>query len=548
MTRGQQSDPEWKATMPTFIWYFSHPAVILGLLYLLYKPFMWDAPVHDLSDAPPAYGFHVRGSTSIYSDAVRARSDGDVNSSTFGLWTPPPEWRDFCIETAGMPLSACSYFQHEEYPVFMTFYWIALYMMYFFETAFRFAFFYVHWIGPRSCPRAILATKDDLGDILTPWGLEKNPNCRQMYIWYIWYSIFSLLYATQWADAYQTVFGDGIGLIHSMRSGKLYLGAQWNEFPIYEPVNDSEYYGEIYFRTHIYYPFWWVNFAPGKIFSYWGAYGEEFAMVMRGHLALYIQGIGPWIGDLFGVCGDALPAWIFINYVLGISLKKNEKFGKETQDRLWPRVLHWSFEGVWVAISNMTVMHPIYMVSCIMLMLILLYNTGLFILTSDAYANDEMHRLMGFVNHGPMALNTLFAVIAWTVIFSRFIVLGLRNQFAKSKSLLSDAMYKARKAKLDKTVFGFLTMNAFFVLMHSPLLMPQGMAMQQFGTYALASWPSPMNFIFGVPGSAANMLATPLHRLICRAGFLYLWTRYLSAWLWESHLKPQPCCGQQEKV
>jgi hypothetical protein len=91
-------------------------------------------------------------------------------------------------------------------------------------------------------------------------------------------------------------------------------------------------------------------------------------------------------------------------------------------------------------------------------------------------------------------------------------------------------------------------MNAFFVLMHSPLLMPQGMAMQQFGTYALASWPSPMNFIFGVPGSAANMLATPLHRLICRAGFLYLWTRYLSAWLWESHLKPQPCCGQQEKV
>ena len=80
------------------------------------------------------------------------RTDMDVNSSTYGLWTPPPgafvprmcssivqrrpacngslsepshtAWRDECIKSMGLPISACSYFQYEEYPAFMSFFYI----------------------------------------------------------------------------------------------------------------------------------------------------------------------------------------------------------------------------------------------------------------------------------------------------------------------------------------------------------------------------------------------------------------------------------------
>ena len=47
------------------------------------------------------------------------------------------EWRDYCIETAGMPLSACSYFQYEEFPGFMTFYYVAMLLVFVIEIVVR---------------------------------------------------------------------------------------------------------------------------------------------------------------------------------------------------------------------------------------------------------------------------------------------------------------------------------------------------------------------------------------------------------------------------
>eukprot|EP00966_Prymnesium_polylepis_P069328 1611413-Prymnesium_polylepis.1 len=37
--------------------------------------------------------------------------------------TDPAEWRNYCLATHGSPITACSYFQYEESPGFMTFFY-----------------------------------------------------------------------------------------------------------------------------------------------------------------------------------------------------------------------------------------------------------------------------------------------------------------------------------------------------------------------------------------------------------------------------------------
>ena len=47
------------------------------------------------------------------------------------------EWREQCIDAAGTPLSACSYFLSEEFPQFMKFFYVTYLLIFCFESVLR---------------------------------------------------------------------------------------------------------------------------------------------------------------------------------------------------------------------------------------------------------------------------------------------------------------------------------------------------------------------------------------------------------------------------
>lgn len=155
--------------------------------------------------------------------------------------------------------------------------------------------------------------------------------------------------------------------------------------------------------------------------------------------------------------------------------------------------------------------------------------------------NDQALRLQTFVNSGNVALTCLVCIVSMGLV-TEFMILGkMKSKFMQGKNLMSDAMHNARMAKFNTMQKCYRTFFITLVCLFTPVLMPQGMAMQQFGMRDLASWPSPMNFFFGVPGQAANMLAAPLHRLVLRAFMMLMWFKYFSSYLFENNRhKAQP--------
>ena len=104
-------------------------------------------------------------------------------------------------------MSACSYFQYAEFPAFMTFYYYILYALVLIELATRVrAFVQCRGVGGASgltndsssrslaqvqnwylsvfsyqssfCISTIKSAQD-LTEVMTPWGVEKNSRCRQ---------------------------------------------------------------------------------------------------------------------------------------------------------------------------------------------------------------------------------------------------------------------------------------------------------------------------------------------------------------------------------
>ena len=69
----------------------------------------------------PDFAWHLAGPMSLRNHMNH--TDNDPASPTYGLWIPPPEYRDICIRTMGSPMVACSYFMYQENPSFMKFFY-----------------------------------------------------------------------------------------------------------------------------------------------------------------------------------------------------------------------------------------------------------------------------------------------------------------------------------------------------------------------------------------------------------------------------------------
>ena len=89
------------------------------------------------------------------------------------------EWRDYCIQSSGLPIHACSYFQYEEFPEVMT----AFYgLMFACELL-----FVIGWVVKfleaskivYSCCRKQSNSPGGLRALLTPWGFTHSKAFHQ---------------------------------------------------------------------------------------------------------------------------------------------------------------------------------------------------------------------------------------------------------------------------------------------------------------------------------------------------------------------------------
>ena len=180
----------------------------------------------------------VRSTAATHRDLyLRSRADTDTSLRvSFRARSSRAEWREYCIESSGMPINACSYFQSEEFPAFMGFFYFAQYFIQVVHLIFRI------YVVSRTCKDLIGCLKrtrkydGGLRALLTPWGVEKSPEATQMTAYrfgialpYIW-----CFAGMSFCVAVTSAFAPGFGLVNSLGTGKLYFGSKWNEFPLPE--------------------------------------------------------------------------------------------------------------------------------------------------------------------------------------------------------------------------------------------------------------------------------------------------------------------------
>ena len=134
-----------------------------------------------------------------------------------------------------MPIHACSYYQYELFPGFMTFFYVMMYTLEVGLTCLRL------YIFGSACSQFVGMLKrtryydGGLKALLTPWGCDKSPEVTQFNVirltlgtCILW--MFSGLMFNNYINA---IIAPGFGLINgATTSGKLYFGALWNYAPI----------------------------------------------------------------------------------------------------------------------------------------------------------------------------------------------------------------------------------------------------------------------------------------------------------------------------
>ena len=146
----------------------------------------------------------------------------------------PAEWRDYCIESSGMPISACSYFQYEEYPGFMTFFFVAMVVLQIVWASVCISWAVASLPGLFRAFKTVKNSEAGLKAFATPWAIDAVPGCTQAitvrliqpFLFVLAVMPIPMMFlASTWT-------AEGYGLLNSANTGKLYFGALWNEFPL----------------------------------------------------------------------------------------------------------------------------------------------------------------------------------------------------------------------------------------------------------------------------------------------------------------------------
>ena len=185
--------------------------------------------LHAASDGPPRdveYGWAVFGNNSLSDPNVLARTDMDNSSSTYGLWTPPDEWRDKCLRSYGFPMTACSYFQTREYPTFMSAFWVIYFIGLVISTINRMMFFLFYVGETYLCLKVNYKTLPQHAKHLDAKGMNHLCVIRTITM------AFAAFLLIPYFKTFYCYVGQGAGLVHSMHTGNPYIGADWNTHPV----------------------------------------------------------------------------------------------------------------------------------------------------------------------------------------------------------------------------------------------------------------------------------------------------------------------------
>lgn len=236
MAVGKFEDHEWKGVLIGVCLLYTVHMIITeslgGSKYPRIKGLAMLAAVEDISPSPH-YGFWMVGNASYFAPGIMNRTDLNASSPTFLSWTPPPQWRDHCIASSGMPLNACSYFQYVEFPGFMTFFYI---MMYVLEVAMHLTHIYAGIVVVYLVFRLVVRAMKNEGGIWTimmPWGCMKSPDLSAPKFFTMVFMLYVFNVAWPSLMIYTVaLIQPGFGLASSMHTGMLYFGALLNYSPL----------------------------------------------------------------------------------------------------------------------------------------------------------------------------------------------------------------------------------------------------------------------------------------------------------------------------
>ena len=160
------------------------------------------------------------------------------NLYAYACTLPVLEWRDACIASSGMPMSACSYFQFEEFPAFMTVFYVSICLLY----SFQYSIYLKHLVRV-FWAASITIKRVGIAQICSATALEKSPHVKQVWAFRGVFSVslFFGVSAAGYMFFFSFLLAPGFGLLNSLGSSKLYLGSLWNAFPIPEyAASDSK--------------------------------------------------------------------------------------------------------------------------------------------------------------------------------------------------------------------------------------------------------------------------------------------------------------------
>ena len=425
-----------------------------------------------------------------------------------------------------MPIAACSYFQYEISPGFMTFFYIALYTLELIAVCCR-LYITIYLINEMvKCAKRTHKYEGGLLALQTPWGMDKSPECTQLMSIKMTLALPNLwCYAGTLYCAYITAMcHPGFGLLSSVPTGKLYFGSKWNEYPLM----DRDYYTENYFGWHliIFCSFivghnmpMFANLSGLLMIAWWTQGGYQIiGQVSASYLGNQVFSdpladcILTWKATLFGL--------VFIEGAK-IRAKMMKEANKASVTRICLTPTEWWNWREWIPLCKQDFLTfrtgGIFIGSFIGMNLVFTAEHNI---TDPAYFNDGDQGMLAWLRCTHISYITFMFVFAGVTAIMIFLYLvPFMKDLAKTKHLMSEDVYKQRRGSFIVTIQKLLWLVGGFTIIFT-ILMPGGMAMQVFGIQNPSSWPSITNWAFNQPGAAGNMMGAPVHTLLSKVFFI----------------------------
>ena len=192
------------------------------------------------------YAWWLIGNTSMFSPYAMSNVVQDPASPLNGLWIPPQEWLPSCTRSYGVPMTACSFFQALFFPKFMYAFYIIYYLLEVLGSIVRLtvlwnALYEVYMWFKLNGPMAWHVTYCQCISYDLEGDPQKLNRARGGNLFrttdVLVPAICTIAVHGVFLYPLYTLFGPGLGIIHSLHSGLPYFGAGWSQVPL-PPIDE----------------------------------------------------------------------------------------------------------------------------------------------------------------------------------------------------------------------------------------------------------------------------------------------------------------------